>query len=474
MLYGDLSKKIEEAFNESPELFCRINDTVNKYGMQDHIKNGVIVGFSGGPDSVLLLIFLYKLQKQIDFPLLAVHVNHKIRQVGAKKDEDFSRLFCESLGVEFRSFEVDVPAYATDMKLGTEDAARRKRYEIFSQVCNSEKSFNSVATAHNATDNLETLIFRLMRGAGAKGLLGISPVRDNIIRPLIDLSKSEIVGFLDKNNIPYVLDETNFSCEYTRNYIRHEILPKLSRLNPNPENAAARVIENLRDDFDYVESVADAFIKKNSEDGGIAAEKLAKLHSAVLSRVVIKMAETGGGATLEAVHVTKIKECLLKGGSFEVSIPGRRSFARNGDFCFIKNENSEENGKKEPFCRALSYGFNEIPELNLGIALTKSKFEVFSSNVYKISIQADLYSAIIKDTLFVRRREDGDAYFYGGMNRRLKKLFNDKKIPIAKRSEIPIVCDASGIVWVPGFGVRSDRSKNESGEHIWVTVYEKQ
>ena len=473
MMIENLAKRIELAFEQEPQFLAQITDATEHYGMLDAIYRGVAVGFSGGPDSVLLLIFLSFLQKKRNFPLAAVHVNHMIREGTAARDEEFSREFCSALGIRFAAYSVNVPEYSSEKKLSIEDAARRKRYEVFGAFCKENPDIATIATAHNATDNLETILFRMMRGTGAKGLLGISPVRDNVIRPLINLPKAQIIEFLNRHNIPYVLDETNDSCEYTRNYVRHEILPKLTRLNPVPENAAIRIIENLRDDVEYIELTAKRFIDENEKDGGVDAKALSAQHPSVISHVILQMASDADAASPEAIHVAKIRELLSVEEDFDVSLPGKRIFSRRADKCFIKSE-GEEAKKSEQFKAVLREGFNEIPELNIGIAITDSKFEDFSSNVYKISIQANLGSAIINNVLFVRRREEGDAYFYGGITRKVKKLFIDKKIPLEKRSEIPILCDDSGIVWIPGFGVRSDRQKNDACEQKWVTIYQKQ
>ena len=458
---SDLGKKIEASAMSA----------VSDYSMDNLIKSGVAVGFSGGADSVLLLIFLRKLKKLWNFPLIAVHVNHSIRGEDANNDEKFARNFAKALDVEFVSYTVDVPALAEKFSKGLEEAARDVRYELFEKTVKDFDNINAIATAHNSTDNLETMLFNLMRGTGISGLCGISPVRDNVIRPLIEIAKEDITDLLDSLNIPYSVDKTNFSTEYSRNYIRHEIIPRLKRLNSSPETAATKASKNLRADAEFISKEAVCFFEKEYVNGKIRTSELIKLDGAVCSRVVGLMAKKSSGIHPEKVHIDKIKSLLRSNPSFEVALPGQISFFARSDFSYIAKSEKENNGiEKTP----VSEGFNVIPESNFAIGISKNKNEFFSSNVYKCSIQADLSSAIILGRLYVRSKEDGDSYFYGGMTRKLKKLFNDRKIPPEKRRALPVLCDEKGIVWVPGFGVRDDGGRIDNlTEHKWITLYTK-
>ena len=458
---SDLGKKIEASAMSA----------VSDYSMEKLIRSGVAVGFSGGADSVLLLIFLRKLKKLWNFPLIAVHVNHSIRGDDANDDENFAKSFARALDVDFISYTVDVPRLAKEFSKGLEEAARDVRYELFEKTVKEIDRINVIATAHNSTDNLETMLFNLMRGTGIAGLCGISPVRDNVIRPLIEIAKEDITDLLDSLNIPYSVDKTNFSTEYSRNYIRHEIIPKLKRLNASPETAATKASKNLRADAEFISKEANAFFERQFVNGKIRTSELLKLDGAVFSRVVCLMAKKNGSIHPEKVHIDKIKSLLKSNPSFEVALPGQLSFFGRSDFSYIAKSEKEEIGiVKTPVFE----GFNVIPESDFAIGISKNKNEFFSSNVYKFSIQADLSSAIILGRLYVRSKEDGDSYFYGGITHKLKKLFNDRKIPPEKRSAIPVVCDEKGIVWVPGFGVRDDGGRNDNfSEHKWITLYTK-
>ncbi|MBE6537257.1 MAG: tRNA lysidine(34) synthetase TilS [Ruminococcaceae bacterium] len=449
--------------------YLTVKKTILDNNMQPLLMKGVAVGFSGGPDSVLLLIILRKLQKELDFNLKALHVNHMIRGKNADRDEIFSKVFAEALSIDFEALRVDVPKYAKDNHLGIEEAARQVRYDFFDKALDSDENLGAIATAHNSTDNLETLLFNLMRGSGTHGLGGIAPIRDNVIRPLIAISKEDVLRLLADAKIPFVTDETNFSVEYMRNYIRHEIIPKFKHLTPCPENMATKATSILRSDSEYIDSVADRFCRENENQGKIHASLLRTLHHSVLSRVIRLMCKKQGLPTPEKIHIDKIQELLETSESFEVDIPGEAAFFLKESFCFIGNKKGNDSAIE--FEHTLYDGFNEIPELNIGIAITNDESEDFSSNVYKISMKAKLSSAIIYGSLSVRTKKDGDSYYYGGITRKLKKLFCDKKIPISVRLKTPVITDEKGILWVPGFGVRDDSPKEKNNK--WITIYQK-
>lgn len=464
-----LVKACDEAFDTDigRRVERQIFNEIDAFSMKERIKQGVIVGFSGGADSVLLLIFLQKLRKRFYFTLKAVHVNHCIRGADADSDETFCREFCNSLGIDFQSFKIDIPKKALEKKIGIEEVARDERYSTFRKIIEEFDEYNTIATAHNSTDNLETFIFNLMRGSGAAGLCGIPPVRDNIIRPILSVSKEDVILTLNESNVPFVTDKTNFSTEYTRNYIRHEILPKLKKLSDSPEESCSRAISNLRSDNDYILSVANEYFKNSVKDGKADSQTLSQLHPAVFARVIRLMAKELSDTLPEKSHIEKIWKLLKHSSVFEVYLPGSISFVRRGMLCYVTASEKKEALRFDDII--LHDGPNYIPQLDVYILLSDSKNENFSSNVYKFAIQADLQSAIICGSIKIRQRKDGDSYFYGGMTRKVKKLFNDKKIPADKRDQIPIFCDGNGILWIPGFGVRNDNPDKKTKK--FITIY---
>ena len=453
---------------EGKRIHGLILKAINDRSMTEHIDRGVLVGFSGGADSVLLLIFLWKLRKTKQFDLAAVHVNHMIRDEDADRDEAFCIAFCDALGIDLQVHRVDVPRIAQNMHLGLEEAARNERYRIFSHTVSQHNSIGSVAVAHNATDNSETFIFNMLRGTGLRGLTGISPVRGNVFRPLILISKADITKLLCDGEIPFVTDMTNFSVDYSRNYIRHEILPRFAPLTPSYDKAISRVSSNLSVDDDYLSQVAKGFFEENFINGTVQRACFADLHKAIMSRVIVLMAKSVTDAMPEHVHIDKICSLIAEKDKFRVDLPGQISFFADRKHCYISKGNRETHTNDIEVI--LHDGLNEIPQLGIAISVADSKNADFSSNVYNFSIQANLGSAIIFGDLSVRTRRAGDSYFYGGMKRRVKKLFCDKKLTESEKRNIPIICDDNGIVWIPGFGVRDDRAIGDR-KSKWITVY---
>ncbi|MDE6539854.1 MAG: tRNA lysidine(34) synthetase TilS [Ruminococcus sp.] len=226
----------------------KIFSFIKKYNM---INKGdtVICGLSGGADSVCLLVVLYRISRKIGFSVKALHVNHCLRGDESNRDENFCRKLCRELNIPFKAVSCNVTAFAEENGLSIEESARKLRYEIFSENSVGAK----IATAHNANDNLETVIFNLVRGSALKGLSGIPPVRDNIIRPLLVVSRAEIEEYLRNIGQNYVTDSTNLSDDYTRNKIRHQVLPVLCGINPSLIETSVNSIDAVRSENFMIE-----------------------------------------------------------------------------------------------------------------------------------------------------------------------------------------------------------------------------
>ena len=433
------------------EIYASALRAIDDHRMLERMKRGVLVGFSGGADSVMLLLLLLKIKETVcDFPIIAVHINHMIRGDEADRDEAFSRAFCESLMVEFKAIRINVPEIAKEKGIGTEEAARNARYAAFCEIIESDGRFSTVAVAHNATDNLETVIFNMMRGAGLSGIAGIPPVRDNIIRPLIYSSKADISAALEEAGVEYVVDSTNSDVQYTRNYIRHEIIPRLSAINADPVAMASRMSHSLREDADYIGGEAKNIIQTHSKNGYIKRDVLRNIPKALFYRVLSLMVSEISEQKPEKTHVDALYD-LLPGGNFSYSLPGKIRFVMENGLCHIGNDIIEQDAS---YSVKLNLGVTEIPGYSTVVIVSDDKTFKNYTNIYKISIQQQIPSDIIKNGLSVRSKEDGDSYTYGGMTRKLKKLFNDRKIPPSLRQHVPVVFDDQGILWVPGFGLR--------------------
>ena len=270
--------------------------TAEKHLMFSNLDK-VIVGFSGGADSVCLLHLLNSVKSDYNFDLLAVHINHGIRGDEATRDEDFAKSFCENRQIPFKALSIDCIEEAKKSKESLEECGRRIRYEIFESFC-SEKT--KIATAHNANDNAETVIFNITRGTTVKGLCGIPFVRGNIIRPILDCSREEIEGYCKENQLDFVVDSTNLSDDYTRNKIRHNILTVMKDMNPSFLDAFSSLVSNASDVSDYLIAQANSLLADAKIDDNIYnSEILLKAHSALSSEAVFIAFKNFSGKSLD-------------------------------------------------------------------------------------------------------------------------------------------------------------------------------
>lgn len=429
-------------------LYNRVVSFVEKTGMDKLLRRGVLVGFSGGADSVFLLHFLKRYLGDFGTPITAVHINHMLRGDEAMRDEAFSRDKCEQLGVEFICRRIDVVTFARDLGLGVEECARNIRYSEFGKIISGRNDLFTVAVAHNATDNAETILLNMLRGAGSRGCAGIPPIRENVCRPVLCIPKREVVEALRDGGIEFVFDSSNASTDYSRNFVRHEILPKFSRLTNNPEQMLLRLSDNLRADDDFISSCASAFLC----NGEVTVDKLSALHEAVFVRVLGLMCGVSYG--LSASCIADIRKLLCR-QNFTYCLPFGKKFIAEHGMCRVVDGDF----KPKDYIAEFEDGKAVIDELNSLSFLSVKPFDNSYLNVYKKSIQANLGSAIINGRLYFRPKQDGDAVYYGSMTHKLKKLYNDRKIPPSQRDRIPVLCDDGGVVWVPGFGVRDDGGK---------------
>ena len=438
----------------------KLLDAIGEYQMLASVR-GVLVGFSGGADSSALLRLMKDICIERGIHLAALHVHHGIRGEEADRDAEFCLAECEKLGIECKVARFDVPSLSEKLGKGLEETARLCRYEAFTEEVKAHPEFNCIATAHNADDNAETVIYSLARGCGADGLTGIPPVRYErgirVIRPLILCTKEEIVKYLEGISAPFIFDSTNDDTAYRRNFIRHRIMPALRELNPAFSGAVARTGSLLREDAAFLDAEVERFLGEYAVGGEIPVKALSDAERAVASRAVIRLISALTDAMPERTHIEAVL-ALAKGGRNGSSVNicgGVRAEVFRGMLKFRKGGDTEA----YDFTCPLDEGVNRFGKPDFAVELRYvencpadlQKYNETLQNIYKLSIYTRLNSDKINGRLFVRSRRDGDAYVFGGMTRRLKKLFNDRKLPKEVRRALPVVCDGRGIVWVPGF-----------------------
>ena len=250
----------------------------------------ILIGLSGGADSSALLLMLKIYSEQSGAKIYAAHLNHGIRGAEADRDEQFCEKLARSLDIEFFSIKLNIPKIARESGESIESAARRERYDFFNRIM-LERSIPILATAHNADDNLETVIFNLTRGSGLSGLCGIPDSRPTengiVIRPILSMEKKDIVEFCKKNNINYVTDSTNADNDYTRNKIRNQIIPLLKEINSGVIKNTSRATESLKEDSLCLHSLTSQFIDEHVRDHSIDLEVLDTFPSSIINRALI-------------------------------------------------------------------------------------------------------------------------------------------------------------------------------------------
>ena len=425
-----------------------------------HILSGlapdtpILIGLSGGADSSALLLMLKAYSVQSGAKIYAAHLNHGIRGDEADRDERFCKELTESLGVTFFSLKLDIPTMARESGESIESEARNARYRFFNKLMLAN-NIPILATAHNANDNLETVIFNLTRGSGLSGLCGIPDSRPTengiVIRPILSMEKKDIIAFCNEHNINYVTDSTNADNDYTRNKIRNQIIPILQEINSGVIKNTSRATEALKEDSICFKNMTAEFINKYCNDFSIALNDICNAPSSIASRALISIyAEISGGGTLEATHISAIKELAQRGVPHSsVSLPANIEAAvENGRLCFILKKEQKQISE---FNIALQDGINTIHDAEIDIFVN---IEPYSKNIYKKSILLCIDSAKINGVLIARCRQSGDKILSGKVHKSLKKLFNEKKIPLELRNRIPIICDNNGILAIPLVAVR--------------------
>lgn len=423
-------------------------DTVKKYSMFSTGER-VVVALSGGADSMCLLSLLNEFKDYFGITLSAVHVNHCIRGDESDRDENFVRKFCLDNDIPLSVYVEDIPSIASVTGESTELCARRIRYEVFGK-CNADK----IATAHSASDRIETFIFNLSRGAALNGLCSIPPVRDNIVRPLIAVTRSEIENYCHSNGIEYVTDSSNLTDEYTRNKIRHKVIPELISINSSFEKNALRCIEILNDENAYTDIlVGELFDMNLHADGRLQIP--ANVNISHLRRLVVRYLDYLN-ISYENSHISYI--CENMGERFAVVLPGNRKIVSDGGYIFLeeKKEECREPLQEIVFNKndGISFEYNGR-KAEVGISEDKSSIKGYCVDAGKIG-----------ERLTLRKRLPGDSIKTDKKrcSRQLKKIYNEMKISPDDREYLYVLCDDQGVIFAEGVGVDAGRMADDNTE----------
>lgn len=436
----------------------KVKQTIERHHMLNP-GDTVLVALSGGADSMALLNVLYSLKDEYSLTVCAAHFNHCIRGEEAKRDEDFCVEICREMGIELFVGSADIPALAKHNGIGVEECGRQERYAFFERVAPNAK----VATAHTLSDCEETFLFNLARGASLKGLTSIPPVRDNIIRPLIDCSRDDIERYCEQNNIAYVTDSTNLQDEYTRNRLRHKAVPELKVVNPSFDSAFSRCVNSLREDEELLSMLSAAAVERARLADGFLTEPVTVLHPSLRRRAVAAVIAELTGEKPQAHHIEAVCGILESGGATQI-IGGISLRVSSGVLRRVKP-------KSEEWCCEACFGINKLPygDINLELFVKNNKINIQNFNKHLLD-NAFNYDKINGKLFFSSLREGDKIRLRGrGVTKQLRRIFSEMHIEPELRRSIPVLRDDDGIVWVSGVGV-ADRVAVDSNTDSVVMI----
>jgi len=433
--------------------------TVRKYSMLND-GDSVLIGLSGGPDSVCLSVILDKLRDNFNISLHAVYVNHGLRPEESRVEEAFCQELCKRLDMNFHTKAVDVQQYAEEKSLGIQEAARELRYQVFEDIGNEIKA-DRIALGHTADDQAETVLMRLMRGSGRSGLSGIPPKRGMIIRPLIEVRRDDIEDFLAgvihelplHSGSPYVIDSSNLKEAYMRNWVRMNLMKEIKKKNPSFVHEICRTADIFREEEEYLELiVTKTLMRMISRKSDLSIElfitPLQILEKSVLRRVLRRaIKETRGLRGIGYEHVENIISLIKNGKAGDrIILPDNIRVVREYALLKITLEKPSLIGEYE----LQVPGETEVREIGKSIMASHIERQ---GEVIENRNQAMLDADRVVSPLRIRHRTEGDFFYPLGFGKRkkLQDFFVDEKVPRDKRDSVPVVLSGNDIIWVAGY-----------------------
>ena len=444
-------------------------------------QDTVIVGLSGGADSVCLIMILNELKSVLDISLKAVHINHGIRGEAADEDEQFARDLCDRLGIEYISYKRDIPLICTKTGETEEECGRRIRYEIFREEAGRVQN-SKIAVAHHMNDQTETILFRLARGTGIKGLAGMKPQNGNIIRPLLCLSREEIEDYMAKARQDYRTDATNEELLYSRNYIRKKIVPDMELINSEAVKHICTLSDEVQSVMDYMDECVDDIISKASVNGeeheagnNIYDAKVIYSQSPILRSYTIRRLIEDQGLSLKDIHrehIEGIVNILMNSESTRINLPRQVvASVENGKLKIGIEEGEQESAG---YCHNIE-GDCEVDidgEFRVKCRVSNDfDMDAIPRNTYTKWFDYDK----IQNGLCIRnrRKEDYIVINAEGNTRKLSDYMIDRKIPKGRRNLVPIIASGSHVVWVVGHRISEDVKVTDKTTRIIEIIYER-
>lgn len=417
---------------------------------------GIVVGVSGGPDSIALLHALHALESELDFSIVVAHLDHGLRRESVE-EADFVRNISDRLKKRFELRRIDVGKLAARKSVSLEEAGRRERYDFFEEIRGLTNA-NRIATAHHSDDSIETFLLRLFRGSSTRGLAGIPPQRGEIIRPLIDMSRDEILAFVRRHDIPYCLDRSNFAQDTDRNYVRNAIIPAIMERFPHFKAPMLRTMEQVRVDREFLADLTDDLRDRacaySDEGVSLSVPIVAAAAEQLASRIVLDALYEVSGPFVRwtGAHVSAALD-VIRGSnpSATLDLPGDLRLIRQYDKVRITPKDPDH-GLPDFRIAVEGPGIVRIEQVGW-----EFEFEVIERGGRDPMVSMDPRRAVfdlheIDFPLTVRPVQPGDRIQPWGMSgsKKIKSLLIDAKIPRPLRKSLPILLKGDDVLWVPG------------------------
>lgn len=427
--------------------------------------NKILVAVSGGMDSVILLYLLHKYNKELDIELEVAHINHMLRGKDSDKDQEFVKELAKGWSIPFHTTRIDVKTISKKNKWSIEEGARKLRYEYLNNI-KKINGFNKIALAHHHKDQAETILMHIIRGTGAEGLRGMFFDKDDIVRPLLNITREDIERKIEEIQIEYRTDKSNLETKHTRNKIRLKLLPKLKEYNPQIENNLVKMGEIIGEDDNFIQSEVDKYFNnfvclKNQYM--ILDKKILELHLAIRRRLIIRAYKELSQTYLEYKYVLEIDNYLKKKSKKKLGLPNNITLYIKNNEIILDNRGNFTKGQDFEILIDKPGKYKIADKvLKLEIITEKLDKDIYTN---RGSCEGYLDFDKLHWPLLVRNRKAGDSFFIMGDNfdRKLKKLFIEKKIDREIRDKIPLIFSNNGdLLFIPEIGVSELAKINEN------------
>ncbi|MCX7843426.1 MAG: tRNA lysidine(34) synthetase TilS [Clostridia bacterium] len=453
-------------------------ETINKYRLLDR-GDRVVLGISGGPDSVCLLHALLSVSSRLDIRVFAVHINHLLRGSESDMDENYVSELCRGLKVPVYVRRINIKNFSREKGISLEEAGREARYLIFEEIA-SELDADKIAVAHNRNDQAETLLMRLIRGTGLEGLKGMEYKRDKIIRPLLDIDRLSIIKYCNENKLNPRTDSSNLEAVFTRNKIRLDLIPYINKLfNTDITTTLIRMSGILKDDSEYLEEKANegfelCAIKKLEKEACLDISLIQTFHRAIASRIIRNAIRCvkGSAKGIEGQHIHMVLDLIDNGRTgAQIQLPEGIRVEKSYGVVRVYIE-GKSNESKEFNCKIAVPGETEVVCLNISIKADLIEADKNDIHLYMKMPSGGLTQFFdyekLKEGINIRKRQEGDLFkplmSQGG--KKLKEYFIDSKVPRRQRDEIPLIAKGKDIVWIIGHKISDKFAVTENTKTV--------